>query len=154
MADSNTYISAEGLLKLEQELEHRVKVVRPEISGRISEAREMGDLSENFAYHDARDQQGINETRINELQGMLRTAVVVSAADGGASIRLGASFQVKIGGQEKEFKLVGESEADPMNGRISNSSPLGAAFINKKVGDVVSVTVPSGVVEYSITAIH
>lgn len=154
MSDKPTYISAEGLEKLRTELQHRLKVLRPEISSRIADAREMGDLSENFAYHDARDQQGVNESRINELEAMIRTAVVMNGEDGASTIRLGSTFTVSTPMGERQFTLVGESEADPMAGKISNVSPLGAAFMNRAKGDVVDVTVPSGTVQYTVIAIH
>jgi transcription elongation factor GreA len=154
MSDKTTYISADGLQKLKDELQHRLKVVRPEISSRIADAREMGDLSENFAYHDARDQQGVNESRINELEAMLRTAVVVQGEDGASAIRLGSTFTVQTPMGERQFTLVGESEAEPMAGKISNASPLGAAFLGRAKGDVVEVTVPSGAVQYTVLAIH
>ncbi len=152
MENKVTYVSAEALAELKKELETRIKMTRPEIAAKIADAREMGDLSENFAYHEAREQQGQNETRITELQQMLLTAVVVDAQSGGA-INLGSTFVVSVKGMEKTFSMVGESEASPMDGRISNASPLGMAFIGRKEGDVVNVEVPSGTMEYTIVKV-
>lgn len=152
MENKITYISAQALEELKKELDMRIKVLRPEIAEKISDAREMGDLSENFAYHEAREQQGHNETRVSEIQQMLLSVVVVEAQEGGA-IALGSTFVVKVKGGEKTFSLVGESEASPMDGRISNMSPLGQAFLGRKEGDVVKVEVPSGTVEYTIVKV-
>ncbi|MEK9156540.1 MAG: transcription elongation factor GreA [Patescibacteria group bacterium] len=152
MENKITYVSAEALAELKQELENRVKVLRPEIAAKISDAREMGDLSENFAYHEAREQQGQNETRVTDLQQMLLDVVVVDAQHGG-SIALGSTFIVSVKGMEKTYSLVGENEASPMDGRISNMSPLGLAFMGRKEGDVVKVEVPSGMMEYTIVKV-
>ncbi len=152
MENTITYVSAHALEELKQELEHRVKVLRPEIAAKIADAREMGDLSENFAYHEAREQQGQNEMRVTELQQMLLSAVVVDVQHGGA-IALGSTFTVSVKGMEKTFSLVGESEANPMEGRISNASPLGMAFLGRKEGDVVKAEVPSGTMEYRIVKV-
>lgn len=109
----------------------------------------MGDLSENFAYHEAREQQGLNESRILVIQAMLLNAVIVEETKGG-SIGLGSTFVVSVNGAEKTFSIVGESEANPMEGKISNVSPLGVAFLGHTAGDTVEVEVPSGKMVYNI----
>lgn len=147
-----THVSAEGLEQLKEELVHRVKKLRGEIAAKISDAKELGDISENFEYHDAKEQQAQNEMRIVTLQHMIATASIVENKIGG-SINLGSKFTVKAGGTERSFEMVGENEANPMAGKISNVSPLGKAFIGKSVGDKVEVTVPSGVVAYDILSI-
>ncbi len=152
MENHITYVSAEALVELKKELETRIKITRPEIAAKIADAREMGDLSENFAYHEAREQQGQNETRITELQQMLLTVVVIDEQHGGA-INLGSTFIVSVKGMEKTFSLVGENEANPMEGRISNASPLGRAFLGRKEGEGVKVEVPSGTMEYTIVKV-
>lgn len=149
---SITHISAEGLEKLKEELTYRVKTVRGEIAAKISDAKELGDLSENFEYHDAKEQQAQNEMRIVTLQHMISTASIVESKIGG-TINLGSQFTVRAGGVERSFEMVGENEANPMAGKISDASPLGKAFIGKSVGDHVDVTVPSGVVTYEILRI-
>lgn len=148
-----TYITREGLQQLKDELQHRIKVIRPQITIKIGDAKELGDISENFEYHDAKDQQGLNEMRIVDIQHMLASAVIVESKAGG-TINLGSTFSVKTGGVEKRYEMVGENEANPMQGKISNVSPLGAAFIGKSVGDKVDVNVPSGIMEYEVTAIE
>src|SRR3989338_6999649 len=100
------YVSAEALEELKHELHHRKMVTRREIAARIEAAKELGDLSENFEYHEAKEQQGANESRIIELEDMIRNAVVVEKKTGG-SIALGSTFHVKVGGMEKAFQLVG-----------------------------------------------
>ena len=144
-----TYLSAAGLQQLKDELVNRIKVQRAEIAQKIGDAKEMGDLSENFAYHEAKEQQAQNETRIAVLQDMIVNAVVVEERRGG-KIGLGSSFTVKSPVGERKYEIVGENEADPMAGKISNVSPLGSAFMGKAIGETVDVTVPSGVITYEI----
>lgn len=147
------YLSSAAIEELKKELTHREKVLRSEIAQKIGDAKEMGDLSENFAYHEARDQQAQNETRIIEIKDMLVNAVVVEERKGG-KINLGSRFKVKSGAQERSFEIVGESEANPMEGKISNASPLGNAFLGHAVGDIVEVTVPSGKMSYEVLSIE
>lgn len=149
---SITHISAEGLEGLKQELQHRIKVLRPQIAQKIGDAKELGDISENFEYHDAKEQQGQNEMRIVTIMHMISTAQIVENKVGG-SIALGSKFTVKAGTAERQFELVGENEANPMQGKISNVSPLGSAFVGKGVGDKVDINVPSGTITYEVTAI-
>lgn len=147
-----TYITADGLEQLKDELVNRIKITRPIIAGKISDAKELGDISENFEYHDAKEQQAQNEMRIVTLQHMISTAVIVESKVGG-SINLGSKFTVRVNGTERQFEVVGENEANPVEGRVSNVSPLGAAFIGKGVGDKVDVKVPSGTMSYEVVAI-
>jgi len=152
MTDENIYVSEEGLQNLKEELEHRKSNVRYEITARIGAAKELGDLSENFEYHVAKDDQGHNESRILDLEDMIRRASLVVQKTGG-TINLGSTFVAEINGAEKIFQIVGATEADPLNGKISNDSPIGLAFIGKSVGDVVRVSVPSGEVSYKVIEI-
>lgn len=147
------YVSAEALEELKHELQHRKMVIRREIAARIEVAKELGDLSENFEYHEAKEQQGANESRIIELESMIRNAAVVERKIGG-SIALGSTFRVKVAGAEKTFQLVGATEANPIEGKISNESPIGRAFLGKNLGDAVEVDVPSGNVRYEILSIE
>lgn len=149
-----TYISAEGLEDLEKELETRKKKTRGEISERIASAKELGDLSENFEYHEAKEQQAQNESRIMELESMTKDAEVVKQTSGGNVIGLGTSFIVELPDKKtKTFEIVGSNDADPLAGKISNESPIGQAFIGRGVGESVEVTVPSGVMKYKIKKI-
>lgn len=148
-----TYISAEGLELLKQELARRIKETRHEIAEKINAAKELGDLSENFEYHEAKEQQGLNEARIIDIGEMIRNAVIVEESSGNDIIFLGASFSVETNGMEKTYTLVGSSEADPIAGKISNESPLGQAFIGKKKGDLVEIKTPGGIIIYTIKSI-
>lgn len=147
------YVSEEGLANLKQELETRRKVTRMEIAARILAAKELGDLSENFEYHVAKEDQAQNESRIIEIEDMIRNAKLVEKKSGG-SIGLGSTFTVKSGGVERQFQMVGATEADPLSGKISNDSPIGVGFIGKEKGDEVEVNVPSGVVKYKIVSVE
>jgi transcription elongation factor GreA len=148
-----TYISAEGLEDLKAEFEKRKKITRKEISEKISAAKEMGDLSENFEYHEAKEQQGLNEGRILQLEAMILESIIVEQSSGGDYITLGVTFTAELNGDEKTFQMVGSAEADPMTGKISNDSPIGNAFMDKGVGDEVTVEVPSGQIIYIIKGI-
>ncbi len=149
-----TYISADGLEKLKQEYEDRRTRVRAEIAQKISAAKELGDLSENFEYQEAKEAQGSNEVRLSHLESMIKDAVVVKAQHGGAFITLGSKFIVETNGKERRFELVGSSEADPIKAKISNESPLGMSFIGRTVGEQVDVQVPLGVTKYKILKIE
>lgn len=148
-----TYISAAGLQKLKEELETRKTVTRREIADKIGDAKELGDLSENFEYQEAKEAQGSNEVRISELESMIKDSVIVEDQKGGDTIMLGTTFDAEVGGVPKTFAIVGSNEANPMEGKISNESPLGQAFIGRKLGEQVSVAVPSGTMVYKITRI-
>jgi transcription elongation factor GreA len=148
-----TYVSKEGLEELKNELEDRKKNTRREIAEQIASAKELGDLSENFEYHDAKQRQALNEARILELDAMIKDAVIVEQQSGGDVVTLGTTFVAEMNGKEKTFEIVGSNEADPIAGKISNESPLGRNFIGKKVGETVEVQVPSGTVAYKITQI-
>ncbi len=150
------YISPDGLQKLKDELADRQNRIRKEITEKISIAKEQGDLSENFEYSNAKEMQAMNETRIGELEEMLKNAVIIQSQGGGSTISLGASFQVKLGdGSKKDYTIVGSTESDPMAGKISNESPLGQAFLGKAVGDDVIIPLPGGAnVKYEIISIE
>ena len=148
-----TYISAEGLEKLKEEFQKRKTTNRKEIAERISVAKELGDLSENFEYQEAKEEHGMNEVRIVQLEGMIKDAVIVQETSGTDEIDLGTTFVVEVNGEQKTFQMVGSSEADPMTGKISNESPLGQAFIGHKKGETVEVEVPSGKMTYKVVEI-
>lgn len=148
------YVSAEGLQALKDELENRVKVLRREISEKIGTAKDQGDISENFEYDTAKEEQAHNEARIIVLREMISRAVVTEKSDDTSSIQIGSSFVVSTdSGEEKEFSLVGSTEANPMEGKISNDSPLGRNFFGKKPGDTVEISIPAGTISYTIKSI-
>lgn len=147
-------LTPEGKLKLEAELRNLKEVRRPDIIAKIEQAKELGDLSENAEYHDAKDQQGMIESRIYEIEEILKKAVVNVGGETDDRIHIGSRFVVEnAGGLKKELTVVGFNEADPAAGRISNESPMGQAFLNKKAGDKVEVETPKGVVNYQIEKI-
>ncbi len=149
------YLTPEGLEKIKKELEYLKTVKRKEISHRIEEAIKLGDLSENAEYHEAKDDQGFNEARVRELESVLNSAVLISNEKCAKNtIGVGCTIKVKFDGKEKEFTIVGPSESDPLQGLISNESPIGQAFIGKKIGDMVEVEAPAGNIKYKILRIN
>lgn len=147
---TSQYFSPEGLEKLKQEYIHRTEQLRAEIAARIKEAKEQGDLSENAEYAEAKEAQSLNEGRIEDLRVTLGNAVIFGSPAAGGIVRVGSRVAVQSGKEAREFTIVGAAEADPANGKISNESPLGAAFLGHKKGDKVSVAAPKGAVEYKI----
>ena len=146
-----------GLKKLEDEL-HELKVVRrKEVAEKIKEAREQGDLSENAEYDAAKDEQRDIEARIEELEAILKNAeVVVEDEADTEKINVGCKVLVydEEFEEEVEFKIVGSTEANSLQGKISNESPLGKALIGAKVGDEISVEAPAGMMNYKILKIE
>jgi transcription elongation factor GreA len=155
MIGKETYITTEGLEKLKEELNQLKNTKRKEVANRIQAAKDFGDLSENAEYSDAKEEQAFTEGRIAELEEFLRSAVVIKEKSANGGINLGSRIRIKEKktGAIKEYEIVGSQEADPLAGKISNESPMGKAFIGRKVGDVVQITVPKGVIEYEIVEI-
>lgn len=147
-------ISQEGYEKLKSELEYLTNTKRREIAVRIQTAKDMGDLSENAEYSDAKDEQAFNEGRISEINQMLKNLTIVENGKGSGKVGMGSLVLVKCNGNEKQYTIVSFNEADPMVGKISNESPLGQAFLNKKKGDKVKVKTPKGEMEYEILKIE
>lgn len=146
-------ITKEGYEKLEKELEYLKTIKRREIADRIQKAKDMGDLSENAEYSEAKDEQALNEGRIIELGNTLKNLTIVENGAAKGKVGMGSIITAKINGNEKEFTIVSFNEADPMEGKISNESPLGKAFLDAKKGDKVKVETPRGEVEYEILKI-
>lgn len=144
-------ITTEGRTELETELEE-LKSRRGEIADKIAEARDFGDLSENAEYDSAREEQGIVETRIAEIEDILMNASIIKSAKGG-KVALGATVELVNNGKTVSYKVVGPVEADPLEGKVSNESPLGVALMGKAVGDTATVMTPKGEVVYSIKSI-
>ena len=146
-----------GLQKLEDEL-HDLKVNRrKEVAGKIKEAREQGDLSENAEYDAAKDEQRDIETRIEEIEKILKNAEVVVEDEVDVNkINVGCTVKVydEEFEEELEFKIVGSSEANSLQGKISNESPVGKALIGRSIGDVVEVETQAGVISYKVLAIE
>lgn len=146
-----------GLRALEEELENLKVVKRKEVAGKIKEAREQGDLSENAEYDAAKDEQRDIEARIEELEKILKNAeVVVEDEVDLDKISIGCTVTVYDNEfeEEMEFKIVGSTEANSLEGKISNESPVGKALIGRKVDDVVEVETQAGVMEYKVLKIE
>ena len=154
MATKETQITAEGLKRLEEELAQRKGAIREEIVERLKEARAQGDLSENSEYDQAKEDQGKNESRIVELEQMIKTAVIIDTTASGKEgiVSLGCTVVLKDveTGEEETYAIVGTTEADPFNNKISNESPVGSAILGKKVHDVVVANTPAGELSYEI----
>ena len=150
-----TYLTQEGLDKMKTELDHLINVRRPEISDKLQKAIAEGDLKENANYHDAKEQQGFMEGRIQELQAGLRNVKIIEPqATVSGVIRVGSTAVITEVGldedEEEEYRIVGAREADPANGYISNESPIGVALLGKKRGQTVKVLTPGGEVQLKI----
>jgi transcription elongation factor GreA len=149
---NSQYISPGRLEELKDELNELKTVKRIEIAERLKTAKDYGDLSENAEYSEARDEQAKVEARIAELQEVVKNAV--TTRDGcGDTVSAGCAVTVKKNGDTLKYFIVGTYEANPDERKISDESPLGKAFVGKKVGDVVTVTIPSGSVTYEIVHI-
>jgi len=149
-------ITPDGYQKLQEELQRLLKVDRPKNIRDISEARAHGDLSENAEYHAAKERQSFIEGRIQELKTKLALSDVINPSKiSQKKIAFGATVKVidLLSDEEKIFMLVGPEEADAKNGKISISSPVGKALLNKEVGDVVNIKVPAKTLEYEILEI-
>lgn len=144
-------ITAEGKKELENELEE-LKARRGEIADKISEARDFGDLSENAEYDAAREEQGLVETRIAEIEDIVTNADIIKIGKK-SSIGLGSRVELKTGNKTFNYIVVGPVEADPLEGRISNESPIGSALYGKKEGDKVTISTPKGDISYTIVSV-
>jgi transcription elongation factor GreA len=155
--DKELVLTKEGLEKLEEELDDLKTVHRREVNERIRQAKEFGDISENAEYEDAKQEQAFVEGRILKVEAMIRNARIIDSSEYAQDeVHLGATVKVKDAksGAAHEFTIVGSAEADPVNGRLSNESPLGSALMGKKKGELVEVTTPRGVTNYKIDGIN
>lgn len=145
-------ITLEGKKELEAELV-TLKARRGDVAEKISEARDFGDLSENAEYDAAREEQGLLETRIAEIEDIINNADIIKASRK-QIIDLGSRVELKTGGKAVHYTIVGPVEANPLEGKISNESPIGVALFGKKVGDSAVITTPKGSVTYKIAQIN
>lgn len=156
MAEKKNLLTDKGLKKLEEELQELRVVKRKEVAQKIKEAREQGDLSENAEYDAAKDEQKDIEARIEKLEAILKNVEVIYADEVDKdTVNVGCNVTVKEvdNGNVQEFKLVGSTETDVLNNKISNESPVGAALIGAKIGDVVTVEAPNGSFQLEILEI-
>ena len=148
------FLTKEGLNELQEELKDLKENKRPEVINQIKEARAQGDLSENAEYHAAKDKQGQNEARIKEIEYLIDNATLISNTKS-STIKVGSTVEIEyVDDKETDtYKIVGSTEADPFENKISNESPIAVAIIGKKVGDVVSIESPNGSYDIKIVSI-
>ena len=150
-----TYLTPEGEAKLQAELEELKGPRRQELSVRLRSAIQMGDLSENADYHQAKEDQGFLEGRIQELEHVLRNAVIIQKGAAKDNVSVGSHVTIQEGSFPAEtYHVVGAKEADPRNGKISNESPIGRALMDHKVGEMVEAETPAGKIKLKILKIE
>lgn len=148
-------VSADGLAALKAEYGELTKVKRKEISGVVQRAREEGDLRENAGYHAAREEQGMIEARIRELEYLIKNAVVSDdVVDDAGAIRVGSTVALTLNGNDVTYTIVGAVEAQPRQGRISNESPVGRALLGHRAGDEFTVETPAAALDIAINAVR
>jgi transcription elongation factor GreA len=151
------YLTAEGLQKLKDELAFLIDVRKPQLAERLHDAIKQGDLSENADYTEAKEQQAFLEGRIKEVENMIRNAAMIEDVDGAKGVvRIGSKVTVvEQGSSDNEvFMIVGKAEANPVNGKISNESPIGAALMGKKAKDSVKANTPNGSIVFKIVRVE
>lgn len=155
MSEQVNYLTPDGLIKLKQELvELKTKLLT--IAERIDQSKELGDLSENAEYHEAKEDYAFTKGKIMEIESSLSHAMMIEKETGSVSkITVGSTIKIKgTNNKEAEYIIVGSNEADPLKGRISNESPLAQAFLGHKKGDKVEVKTPIGIVVYTILEVN
>lgn len=153
MLQPQSVLTREGFDRIRKELDELKNVKRKEIAARIQDAKELGDLSENAEYAEAKNEQAFIEGRIIELENLFKTATVIDQPTDSNVVHVGSTVTVKVKGQERRFTIVGSNEADPTAGKISNASPLGKGFIGHRAGDVVEIRAPAAITQYEIIRI-
>ena len=158
--DDQTLVTREGLKKLKEELEHLKKVRRQEVAQRLKEAISYGDLSENSEYEEAKNEQAFVEGRILELENKIKNAKIITdkkaASKKGKVIDIGSTVNIRNKTEQsdpEDFTIVGSTEANPLDHKISNESPLGKALIGSIKGDTIDVNTPSGKVRYEVIGV-
>lgn len=146
------YLTEDGVKKLRAELEELTTKGRKEIAKSLKDAKELGDLSENAGWDDAKERQVFIEGRIAELESILKQAKIIKKTSGGV-VDIGSTVHVELESGNQEFRIVGSTEADPSKGLISNESPIGQALLGRKSGEEVEVEVPAGTMTYRIIKI-
>ena len=149
------YLTKQKLEELKKELHDLKTVKRVEIAEQLQRAKELGDLSENSEYFEAREEQGQIESRIFELEEILKDVELIEKSHHGTIVKVGSTVEVSRDGKKAKYFIVGSNEANPEEGYISNESPLGKAFLGKKAGDTAMVNMPTGKkVEYKIVHVE
>lgn len=154
MAEQVTYLTREGLKKLEDELEHLRTTRRAEVADRLHQAMEDGELIENAEYEAAKNEQAFVEGRILTVEMILSDAVIIEENGPAGIVRVGSTVRVQEdGGKPEKYTIVGAAEANPAKGLISNESPLGRSLLGRKVGDEVKVNAPAGMLSFRVVGI-
>ena len=156
MVDHPVLLTQEGLVKLEEELEFLKTVRRPQVAERIRQAKELASTQNNAEYDDAKNEQAFVEGRILTLEKMIQDATIIDEeqAHHAKEVRIGSTVTVVEEKDKKQiFTIVGSAEADPKQGKISNESPVGVALLGKRVGDEVQVSVPKGILRFTVSKI-
>ena len=151
--DKKFILTRQGLVSLKSEFDELTKVKRTQMTKRIQTAREFGDLSENSEYDAAKEEQSLLETRIVQLEDVLKRAQIIEPVKKADFVVIGSTIVVEIDGEKDEFTIVGTMEADPSKKKISNESPVGTAMLGAKVGEVVEVVTPIIRAKYKILEI-
>lgn len=152
MKETEIYITKKGLEELKQELNELVNIKRPKILNEIKTTRDLGDLSENAGYHAAKEQQTFMESRINQIEEIIKNAVVKDENKGG-KIDIGSNVTLQSEGKTHNYSIVGSSESNPVEGKISYQSPIGSVLMGKKQGDSIKVETPMGITNYKIVKV-
>lgn len=150
---SEFLLTTEGVQALKDELHELSTTKRSEIAARLKDAKDDGDLSENSMYDAARDQQSFVEGRISEIEYILKHAVLIEGKNGD-TVDIGSTVHVELESGQQKYQIVGSTEANPDEGKISNVSPLGQALLGKKKGEEVEIDVPSGTITYKILKVE
>lgn len=146
-------VTSDGYYRLQAELKDLLENKKPYAVNRLHTARAMGDLSENSEYSAAKEDLAFVEGRIQEIEEILKRADVISNHNGNHHVDVGVTVTVEADGNREEYQIVGEFEADPMNKKLSHTSPIGKALLGKKVGEFVEVDIPVGKIKYKILSI-
>jgi transcription elongation factor GreA len=153
MDTKKIYLTKEGLEDLRKELDELAKNKRPEVLERVSQARSLGDLSENAEYVAAREELSFIDGRVDELEELLKQVELIHNGGSNHIVKLGSKVTLHTNGKKEDFMVVGEWEADPAEKKISHESPLGKALLGKKVGEKVEVEAPAGKILYTIASV-
>src|SRR3954467_12782065 len=153
MNNKPAYVSKDGLEQIRHELEELQNVKRAEVAARIHEAKEHGDITENAEYEDAKNEQAFVEGRIQTLSALIKNAVIIDEQHSRSHVQIGSTVEMEGSDGREKYTIVGAAEAAPLEGRISNESPVGRSLLGKKKGDKITVVVPAGDSVYKIVNI-
>lgn len=156
MATEETYLTRQGEYELRQELRQLIETRRPALAQKLKEAVAQGDLKENADYHDAKEQLGFIEGRVQHIENILQTAIIVDEGGPGGEVRIGSTVIIQEDGtdENEEYRIVGSAEANPRDRKISRKSPIGSALLGKRKGSNVKVRTPDGDIKFRIIDIR